>query len=108
MRGTQIEFRLRVLIIFLLYFLGFWAPWERLTSTSRVQPLWSWLAITLAHLGWLKTETAFVVVTLAAILLASLGAFYRIWGTAYLGHSVVRDADLNGTQVVAAGPFRYI
>jgi hypothetical protein len=32
----------------------------------------------------------------------------RIWGTAYLGTSVVHDGAMRGSEVVAAGPYRYV
>jgi protein-S-isoprenylcysteine O-methyltransferase Ste14 len=108
MRGTRLEFRFRVLIIFFIYFLGFYAPWERYTATSRVEPLWSWLAISIAHLGWMKVGDAYVAITLAAIALMAVGAFWRVVGTAYLGHAVMRDGRMHADTVLAAGPYRHV
>ncbi|HVB98264.1 MAG TPA: isoprenylcysteine carboxylmethyltransferase family protein [Candidatus Dormibacteraeota bacterium] len=41
-----------------------------------------------------------------AALLASLGAFWRTWGSAYLGASVVQDKQLHTERLVADGPYR--
>lgn len=108
MQGTRLEFRFRILIIFVIYFLGFDAPWERYTTTARVEPLWSWLAILLAHLGWLTTRHAYLVVTLVAIAFTFLGAWFRLWGTAYLGHAIMRDSRMHADHIMASGPYRYL
>jgi protein-S-isoprenylcysteine O-methyltransferase Ste14 len=110
MKATQFEFRFRLIIILLLYALGFWAPWTW-TAGHYVPPLsTTWLAVStsMAGWGWLPLERATLVVTGLAILFGFLGAWLRVWGTAYLSASIVHSAAMHGEQVIAAGPYRYV
>ncbi len=108
MKASPLEFRFRIAINTVLCLLGFVAPWERFTSATRVVPLWSWLAVQLAHLHLLTTGAAYLLVTIAAIACLFAGALVRVWGTAYLGNSVVRSGSMHGREVVAAGPYRHV
>jgi protein-S-isoprenylcysteine O-methyltransferase Ste14 len=110
MKATQFEFRFRLIIILLLYSLGFWAPW-----TWTVGHYWpplstTWLAVStsVAGWGWLPLQQATLVVTGLAILFGFLGAWLRVWGTAYLSASIVHSSAMHGDQVMAAGPYRYV
>ena len=47
-------------------------------------------------------------ITILAVVLAALGAGFRLWGTAYLGRTVVFDKAMQAGEVVAAGPYRYV
>ncbi len=106
MKATQFEFRYRLWIGFVIYLLGFWAPWLRYGDSGRVSTTWLELSGELSR--WLPLETATIVVTSAAILLAILGTILRIWGTAYIGSSVVKSATMHARGVVAAGPYRHL
>jgi protein-S-isoprenylcysteine O-methyltransferase Ste14 len=107
MKATQFEFRFRLWISFGIYFLGFWAPWLRYGhSAPPVSTTWLELSGGLAH--WMPLETASVAVTSAAIALAMLGTAFRVWGTAYIGGSIVQARDLRAIVVVAGGPYRYL
>jgi protein-S-isoprenylcysteine O-methyltransferase Ste14 len=109
MKATQFEFRFRLAIGFLLYFLGFWAPWERYGSNpGAVTTTWLELSGALASAHWLSLSSATVLVTAIAILCAFKGTIFRVWGTAYLGTAVVHDTSMHGAEVVAAGPYRYV
>jgi len=109
-KATRWEFSFRVAIICAIYFLGFFAPWERLGSSGNPNPprLWSWLAIQAARTGLVSTNAAYLAVTASAILLALLGAWLRLWGTAYLGHFVMRNPAMQAGAVMASGPYRHL
>jgi len=109
-RATKFEFRFRVAIICALYFLGFFAPWERFGEGANANPvrLWSWLALTVARTNLLSVGNAYLVVTVVAVVLAILGAAFRVWGTAYLGHFVMRNPAMQAGSVMASGPYRYL
>lgn len=80
MKATQFEWRFRLWISFALCFTGFWSPWLRYgrfaapLTTTRLE-----LAGELSR--WASLQTASDAITLAAILLAALGAVVRVWGT---------------------------
>jgi protein-S-isoprenylcysteine O-methyltransferase Ste14 len=109
MKATQFEFRFRIAIGFLLYVLGFWAPWVRyLGGPGRVSTTWLELSGGLASLHWLSLANATILITVVALLCAIKGTTFRVWGTAYLGTAVVHDKSMHGSEVVAAGPYRYV
>jgi protein-S-isoprenylcysteine O-methyltransferase Ste14 len=106
-KATQFEFRFRLWISFAIYCLGFWAPWLRYGGSAHpVSTTWLELSGELAH--WMPLETASVVVTATAIALAIVGTVFRVWGTAYIGGSVVQSSNLHAPGIVASGPYRYL
>ena len=109
MKGTQFEFRFRMLIGILVYVLGFWAPWERYTAASTT-PSTAWLELSSipARLHWLDLGRSTELVTSLAIFFAFAGAALRVWGTAYLGASTMTSASMRADQVMAAGPYRRV
>jgi protein-S-isoprenylcysteine O-methyltransferase Ste14 len=107
MKAMQFEFRFRVLILGVFYLLGFWAPWERY-STRSIYTAWLTLSTSVARLHWLPLNEATMAVTVLAILFAFAGALMRLWGTAYLGATIVNSGAMDGAQVVAAGPYRHV
>ncbi len=109
MKATQFEFRFRVVIGFLLYVLGFWAPWARyLGGSGHVSTTWLELSGALASAHWLSLNNATILITVLALLCAIKGTIFRVWGTAYLGTAIVHDKSMHGTAVVASGPYRYV
>lgn len=107
MKATPFEFRFRLWISLVIFILGFWAPWLHYgpfagTSTS------TWLELSGELSRLLPLETATIAITLLMILLAALGTWLRVWGTAYMGSRVVKSADMHAQGVVAAGPYRYV
>jgi protein-S-isoprenylcysteine O-methyltransferase Ste14 len=107
MRATRFEFRFRLWIGVLIYFLGFWAPWLRFgTNAGSISTTWLELSGELARV--LPLQTASLLITIAAIVLLAAGAALRVAGTAYLGASIVKSAALHANAVMAAGPFRYL
>jgi protein-S-isoprenylcysteine O-methyltransferase Ste14 len=105
-KATQFEFRFRLWIGFAIYVLGFWAPWLRYGSPVHIETTWLELSGELGRLLPLQASSVFV--TSIALFLAALGAMFRVWGTAYLGGSVVHSHTLHARDVVAAGPYRHV
>lgn len=112
MKATRFEFRYRIAIIFLLYFFGFLAPWERYSGHSKaVSTAWLELSGTLAGAHWLTLQDASLLVTSLAVLLAFAGAALRVWAAAWLGTDVVYSTSMSvgrAGEVVAGGPYRYL
>jgi protein-S-isoprenylcysteine O-methyltransferase Ste14 len=106
MSAAVLAFRFRVFIFVLLYVLGFLPPWD-LSSGSR-STLWLAASTLLARTGWISLASATLAVTVAALACLVAGAYLRVWGTAYLGHGVMRDSALHGEGLVAAGPYRHL
>ncbi len=104
MRATTWEYRLRFLLHGLIYVLGFlpWEPYLGLTSKST----WLILSARLARQGWLGFQAATVVLLSIAILFAAAGAWLRVWGSAYVGASIVNSSSMHGTAMLADGPYR--
>src|SRR5258708_33686463 len=106
MKATPLEFRFRFLILAVIYFLGFAAPWNYSLHLDSIRT-WQLLAAWPARSGWISFSTATIVVLLIRIVCALKGALLRTWGTAYLSPSVAQDSAMHGEGVVAAGPYRH-
>lgn len=104
MKATQFEFRFRLWIGFAIYIVGFWAPWLRYGGSVHIATTWLELSGELGRL--VSLQAASIIVTSLALLFAALGAGFRVWGTAYLGGSIVHSHALHAGEVMAAGPFR--
>jgi protein-S-isoprenylcysteine O-methyltransferase Ste14 len=107
MKASALEFRLRFLIHAVIFFLGFYAPWNaalHLDSIRTWQFLAAWIVRTV-HIGFSVTT---MVVLAIGILCALVAAILRTWGSAYLGASVVQAGAMHGDRVVAAGPYRHL
>ena len=70
--------------------------------------LLEWLALELSRAGLLSFTVATPVVIVSAALLAAIGAWLRIWASAYLGHGIVIGARMQAAAVNADGPYRYV
>ena len=107
MKATAFEFRFRVWIMVVVIFLGFSSPWIELLHLGTRTTAWLWLGFELGALG-ISSTAGILAVTILTIFLAALAAFIRIWGTAYLGTSVVNNAEMKAGRVMADGPYRYV
>jgi protein-S-isoprenylcysteine O-methyltransferase Ste14 len=112
MKATNIEFRLRVVIIFVVVWLGFAAPWISYFGSgtgfaSRISLL-EWLALELSRLGLFSFTVATPLVIVLGSLIAAIGAAVRIWGTAYLGTFTVYHGQMQASAVMADGPYRHV
>ena len=108
MKATQFEFRFRLWFAVLFYVLGFWSPWTRYGTAAPVTTAWLALATNLPRLGWLSLNQATLLVTWLAIAFVFAGAALRIWGTAWLGTSIVHAGPMQAGSVMASGPYRYL
>ena len=105
MRATNLEYRLRFplhALIFVLGFWPFWEPWLGLTGKST----WLTLSAALARAGWLNFQTATIVLLVLGLMFAATGAWFRVWGSAYVGASVVKSPSMHGEALLADGPYR--
>lgn len=112
MRAGKIEFRARMLIVAIIIFVGFWAPWIVSRSAwAGLGPhvsLLEWLALRVSRLGLVRFSVAAPVVIGIAAFCAAVGAVLRVCGTAYLGSGTVHSFDMQAGAVVAAGPYRFV
>jgi protein-S-isoprenylcysteine O-methyltransferase Ste14 len=107
MKTSAFEFRFRVWIIVVVIFLGFSAPWIEFLHLGTRTTAWLWLGFELGALG-ISSTAGILTVTVLTIVIAALAAFIRIWGTAYLGTSIVNNAEMKAGHVMADGPFRHV
>jgi protein-S-isoprenylcysteine O-methyltransferase Ste14 len=111
MQATRFEYRFRFLIHALIYILGFTAPWLFLKSLAGVPGFTTsstWLVISteLTKQGWLAFDAATIALLVIALLLTGLGAWLRVWGSAYVGSSIVKSPAMHGEAMLADGPYR--
>jgi protein-S-isoprenylcysteine O-methyltransferase Ste14 len=108
MGATRLEFRLRMPINAVSIVLGFWAPWIEPWGIGTRTSLLEWLALELSRLGIVGFAVATPMVIVAGALIAAIGAFLRVCGTAYLGTATVISPEMKAGAVVADGPYRYV
>jgi protein-S-isoprenylcysteine O-methyltransferase Ste14 len=115
MKASALEFRLRYPVHFVIYVLGFTAPWNYLFNQGAASAeFWSgkaiWLpaALDIERAGWLSLTGASNLLLALGICFALAGAGLRTWGTAYLGAGVVKHTGMQGDAVVADGPYRHL
>ena len=108
MKATQIEFRLRVLIMVVIISLGFWSPWIETLGIGRRYSLTEGLALEVSRMGLLPFSAATPAVIVLASLIAACGAALRIWGAAYLGPATVNHPQMQAETMIADGPYRYV
>ncbi|HEY1576312.1 MAG TPA: isoprenylcysteine carboxylmethyltransferase family protein [Terracidiphilus sp.] len=108
MRATAIEFRLRMAINAVIIILGFWAPWTGHWGTGQRTSLIEWLAIQISRFGIASFGVATTALLIIALFFAAAAAWFRVWGTAYLGPSTVSSFHMIAGKVIADGPYRYL
>jgi protein-S-isoprenylcysteine O-methyltransferase Ste14 len=108
MKASAFLFRYRMIMIAVIIFIGFWAPWIPLLHLGSRIPLLEWLALELSRLGLLSFTVATPVVILCGAFIAALGVLFRIWGSAWLGHSIVLNTEMKAVSLMADGPYRYV
>ena len=108
MRASSIEFRLRMLIMTAIVFIGIWAPWVGSWDLGRRISTLEWLALQISRIGLTSFTVATPIVIVIGALIAAVGMVLRVWGAAYLGYSTVHHADMQAGSVMAAGPYRYV
>jgi protein-S-isoprenylcysteine O-methyltransferase Ste14 len=108
MQASQIEFRLRTVIMAAIVFVGFWSPWIKAWGIGQHISLLEWCALELSRFGILSFTVATPVMIVCASAIAALAALLRIWGTAWLGAGVVNNRDMKAGMVIAGGPYCYV
>ena len=108
MGASAIEFRLRMMIIAVIIFLGFWAPWIEALHIGRRITLLEWLALELSRTGLASFAIATPLLLGIAALFASVAVLFRIWGTAYLGTGTVNSGNMQAGTVMVDGPYRFV
>ena len=109
MKATRIEFRFRLPIAFLIYGLGFGLPWLIFSAGGpRITTTWLALSGAFAHTGALTMRSAVVAVSWLTIMIAAVGAVFRVCGTAYIGAGIMTSGQMHAASVLAAGPYRYV
>ncbi len=111
MQASRFEFRFRFAIIAIIFILGFTAPWLYLSALADVpgfstRSTWLIIASTLSRQGWLTFSAATVLMLALMLVFTALAAFLRIWGSAYIGSSVVKSPAMHGAAMLADGPYR--
>jgi protein-S-isoprenylcysteine O-methyltransferase Ste14 len=110
MKATPFEYKYRFLLHALIYMLGFWSPWLLLPAATTLglsaDTTWLTLASLLWRHGFLSVLAASDLILIVALVLLALGAFLRIWGSAYVGASVVQSRSMHGDAMLADGPYR--
>jgi protein-S-isoprenylcysteine O-methyltransferase Ste14 len=108
MKASAFLFRYRMIVLGSIVALGFWAPWiEALSLGSRISLL-EWLALEISRAGLLTFTVSTPVVIIAGALAALAGAVLRIWASAWLGHGIVINANMQAAALTADGPYRYV
>jgi protein-S-isoprenylcysteine O-methyltransferase Ste14 len=106
-KATHFEFRYRLWIGLVIYVLGFWSPWLRYGKfAAPAATTWLELAFQLGRV--IPLSAASLTITIAAIVLLGSGAALRVWGSAYLGPSIVTSGSMHANTVLAAGPYRHL
>ncbi len=59
-------------------------------------------------MGWMNFSSAVPAVIALASAMAALGAWLRVWGSAYLGPATVQSFTMKAGGVVADGPYRHV
>jgi protein-S-isoprenylcysteine O-methyltransferase Ste14 len=106
MKATRFEYRLRFLVHGLIFFLGFATPWDRWLHLDSSRTSWTWLATRISEAGMLHIEPAFRALLVLCICFMGLGAWFRLWGSAYITASVMKSRSMHGEAMLADGPFR--
>jgi len=114
MKATKFEYRFRFILHGLIYFIGFWPPWIHVPALDKLfgltsDPTLLVLPLSLSRIGWLPpfTGTTGNVMVVITLLLMALGAWFRVWGSAYVGSSVVASHSMHGNAMLADGPYRH-
>lgn len=105
---SQLVFRLRVVLLVIIYTVGFYAPWSKAFGWNEQFSAMAWLAEKLAHSAHMDFLQATRIVLVLVILSALKGMVWRVWGTAYLGTTTVYHGSMQGAKLQADGPYRFV
>jgi len=108
MKASAIIFRYRMIVNATIVILGFWAPWIQYLGIGRRISLLEWLALELSRTGLVSFAAATPIIIVCGALIAAIGAAFRIWGSAWLGHGIVQSSQMHSASLLADGPYRYV
>jgi protein-S-isoprenylcysteine O-methyltransferase Ste14 len=106
MRATAFEYKYRFLIHAVIYLLAFQVPWNNSLNLTD-ESTWLLVANTLWRHHLLSFMSAANLILVIAILFMALAAWLRIWGSAYVGASIVHSDSMHGDSMLADGPYRH-
>src|ERR1700683_4786865 len=111
MKATAFEFRFRLPIMAAVICLCYWSPWiggwGSALFTQRISLL-EWLALEISRLNLVTFTVATPIVIGIGTLFAAIGAWLRIWGTAYLGSATMLHGQMQAGAVMGDGPYRFV
>ncbi len=105
MGASAFEYRFRYVLHGLIYVLGFWPVWEPYLGLTT-KSTWLILSASMARAGWLGFEPATSLLLVIGIAFAALGAWFRVWGAAYVGSGLVMSPSMHAEALLADGPYR--
>jgi len=107
-KASPFEYRFRFILHALIYMLGFWSPWLYWGNIFGLTEKSTWLTLStlLTRTSLISFDTATIAVLVAALIFTGLGAWLRIWGTAYVSAGIVQSREMHGSTMLADGPFR--
>ncbi|GAA3752166.1 methyltransferase family protein [Terriglobus aquaticus] len=109
LRATAFEYKHRFLIHGLIYTLGLAAPWHLpLWSFLHNESCWFLIADAASKPTFANFAPVWNEVCAGLVLFAVAGVALRVWGAAYLGAATVHSGGMDGSGVIAAGPYRYL
>jgi len=108
MKATALEYRFRFAIHGLLFVVAFFPPWLQIQSLGWTsKSTWLVLSTEVGRQGWLPFTTVSFILLGYILLCTGLGAWLRVWGSAYLGASIVQAGPMHGRELLADGPYRH-
>lgn len=105
--ATSFEYRFRYFIHGFIYAIGFSSFWDKDWFNVGKHTLWIKTADYLSQhgMGFTAATNAILVIATAFVVAA---AWLRMWGSAYIGASIVQSGNMHAPSVVADGPYRYL
>jgi len=105
MQASRFEYKYRFLIHAVIYLLAFQVPWNNSLNMTDES---TWLLA--ANMLWRHQLLSFFgaanLILAVALVFMALAAWLRIWGSAYVGASVVHSQSMHSDAMLADGPYR--
>ena len=109
LRATPFEYEHRFLLHGLIYTLGFAAPWHLpVWSFLHNQSVWFLIADAASKPTFANFAPVWNALCAVMVLFALVGAGLRVWGAAYLGAATVHRGGMDGSHVIANGPYCFV
>jgi protein-S-isoprenylcysteine O-methyltransferase Ste14 len=108
MKATALEYRFRFAIHAILFGLAVYPPWLLIAGLGWTSKS-TWLVVStfVGRQDWLPFTTTSYVLLGIILVCTGLGAWLRVWGSAYVGASVVQSGAMHGRTMLADGPYRH-